>query len=48
MRAHMHWDEELTRRVVGWAVSHDMLQRTNGHLKLTDHGREVARKVMVR
>jgi hypothetical protein len=29
-------------------VSHDMMQRTNGHLALTGYGREVARKVMVR
>jgi len=48
MRAHMRWDEERTRRVVRWAVNHDMVQRTNGHLALTEHGREVARKVMVR
>jgi len=48
MRAHMRWDEERTRRVVRWAVSHDLIQRTNGHLELTDHGRDVARKVMVR
>jgi manganese/zinc/iron transport system permease protein len=48
LRAHMHWDEELSRRVVRWAVNQDMIRRTNGHLTLTDYGREVARKVMVR
>jgi manganese/zinc/iron transport system permease protein len=48
LRAHMRWDEAFARRAVQWAVTHDLVARTNGRLKLTDYGRETARQVMVR
>jgi manganese/zinc/iron transport system permease protein len=48
LRAHMHWDEDFARRTVRWAVTHDLVTRTNGRLDLTDFGRETARRAMVR
>lgn len=48
LRAHMHWDEAFARRAVRWAVTHDLVARTNGRLRLTAFGRETARRVMVR
>jgi manganese/zinc/iron transport system permease protein len=45
---HMHWDQNFARRAVRWAVTHDLVLRTDGHLKLTAYGRETARQVMVR
>jgi manganese/zinc/iron transport system permease protein len=48
LRAHMRWDEAFARRAVQWAVTHDLVARTNGRLELTDFGRETARQVMVR
>ncbi|MBN1136690.1 MAG: metal ABC transporter permease [Anaerolineae bacterium] len=46
--AHMRWDEAFARRAVRWAVTHDLVARTDGRLKLTNYGRETARRVMVR
>jgi manganese/zinc/iron transport system permease protein len=48
LRAHLRWDEVFARRAVRWAVTHDLVTRANGHLKLTAYGRETARRVMVR
>jgi len=48
MGAHMRWDEDMARRAVRWAVTNGLVTRTNGHLKLTPYGREVARRAMVR
>jgi hypothetical protein len=46
--AHMRWEQTFARRAVRWAVTHDLVARTDGHLKLTDYGRETARRAMVR
>jgi manganese/zinc/iron transport system permease protein len=48
MSAHMRWNERFARRAVRWAVTHDLVTRTNGRLQLTSLGRETARQVMVR
>jgi manganese/zinc/iron transport system permease protein len=46
--AHMRWDDRFAQRAVRWAATHDLISRTNGRLALTTHGRETARRVMVR
>jgi hypothetical protein len=48
LSAHMRWDEAFARRAVRWAVTRDLVARTDGRLKLTPYGRETARRVMVR
>jgi manganese/zinc/iron transport system permease protein len=48
LSVHMRWDEDFARRAVRWAVTHDMVSRADGSLKLTPYGRETARQVMVR
>jgi manganese/zinc/iron transport system permease protein len=48
LRAHLRWDNAFARRVVTWAVTHDLVVRANGQLRLTPYGRETARRVMVR
>jgi gas vesicle protein len=48
MRVHMRWDESFAQRAVQWAVTHDLVSRTDGQLALTPYGRETARRVMVR
>lgn len=48
LSAHMRWDDRVARRAVRWAVTHDLVTRTNGRLELTSYGRETARRVMVR
>jgi hypothetical protein len=48
LSGHMRWDEQFAQRAVRWAVSHDLVVRSNGNLELTSYGRETARRVMVR
>jgi manganese/zinc/iron transport system permease protein len=48
LSGHMRWEEGFARRAVRWAVTHDLVVRGDGHLKLTPYGRETARRVMVR
>ena len=48
LRGHMHWNENFAQHTVRWAASHDLIERTNGRLKLTSYGRETARRVMIR
>jgi len=48
MREHLRWKEEFAKSVARWAITHEWVARTNGHLRLTPYGREVARRVMVR
>jgi manganese/zinc/iron transport system permease protein len=48
LRAHMRWDEAFAQRAVQWAVTRDLVNRTDGQLALTPFGRETARQVMVR
>ena len=48
MSDHLRWDEGFARRAVRWAVTHDLVTRLDGRLKLTAYGRETARHVMVR
>ncbi len=45
---HLRWDDRSARRTVRWAVTHDLVTRSNGRLALTSYGRETARRVMVR
>ena len=40
--------DDLARRAVRWAVTNGLVSRADGRLKLTNYGREVARRVMVR
>jgi manganese/zinc/iron transport system permease protein len=46
--AHMRWEDSFAQRVVRWAVTHDLVIRTDGRLALTPLGRETARQAMVR
>jgi manganese/zinc/iron transport system permease protein len=48
LQAHMRWDERVARRAVRWAVAHGLVVQTTSRLKLTDLGRETARRAMVR
>jgi manganese/zinc/iron transport system permease protein len=48
LSSHMRWDNRFARRTVHWAVTHDLVIRTNGNLALTSFGRETARRAMVR
>jgi hypothetical protein len=48
LRAHMRWDDRSAQRAVRWAVTRDLVDRTDGRLQLTAYGRETARQVMVR
>jgi len=44
----MQWNIKHAKKVIRWAVIHDFITRTDGRLKLTDYGREIARRVMIR
>lgn len=48
MGDHMRWDENFARRAVRRAVTQGLVNRTDGRLKLTPYGREVARRAMTR
>ena len=48
LRGHMRWNETFARHAVRWAVTHDLIEHTNGQLMLTAYGRETARRVMIR
>jgi manganese/zinc/iron transport system permease protein len=48
LSGHMRWEEGFARRAVRWAVAHDLVVRSDGHLELTPYGRDTARRVMVR
>jgi manganese/zinc/iron transport system permease protein len=48
LQEHLNWDPSFAERVVERAVSHGAVRRENGHLRLTDEGREVAQEAATR
>jgi manganese/zinc/iron transport system permease protein len=48
LSAHMRWESDFAQRTVRYAVTRDLVTRTNGNLVLTPYGRETARRAMVR
>lgn len=42
LQEHLNWDERFAARVVQHAEQDRIVQRTNGHLQLTDKGRKLA------
>jgi len=45
---HLRWEPEFAAEVVERAQQRGLVVRHNGHLALTDEGREVAREAIVR
>ena len=43
---HLRWERPFAEQVVSYAQRHGMIERQNGHLALTDKGRDVAQQVM--
>jgi manganese/zinc/iron transport system permease protein len=48
LQEHLNWDAPFAERVVERAVSRGSVRRENGHLRLTDEGREVAQEAATR
>lgn len=46
LREHMRWDENFSEQVVQRSVNQRWVERQNGHLVLTELGRERARQIM--
>jgi manganese/zinc/iron transport system permease protein len=48
LQEHLGWDAGFAERVVRHALTNDTVRRQNGHLRLTDKGRDVAQKAATR
>ncbi len=48
LRQHLQWDESFAERVTRRTITSGLAERSNGHLRLTSYGREVARRAMAR
>ena len=48
MHQHMRWEPSFSARVIERSVQADWIFRQNGHVALTEKGREAARKAIVR
>jgi manganese/zinc/iron transport system permease protein len=48
LQAHLRWPPDFASRVVKMATAHDLVVREKEYLRLTDRGRELAAKAMVR
>jgi manganese/zinc/iron transport system permease protein len=48
LKEHLNWDPDFAERVVRWSERHRAVVRKNGHLYLTERGRERAREAIVR
>jgi len=48
MDEHMRWNEDFSEKVVGRAEENDILRREGEYLRLTDHGRDLARTAMIK
>ncbi len=47
LQEHLNWENVFARRVVKKAQEDGYVRRTDGHLILTDHGRDLAREAIV-
>jgi hypothetical protein len=45
LSSELRWTPQFARQVMGWAMRNGLVERTNGHLALTNQGRTTAQQL---